>query len=379
MLRRGVKSRLLVKHKSGAGPEVEELRRSRLGRWALFHAQRIERRTGYQLVLHPSSPGVPFEQRLRDADVLHVHDVHSSFVNPGAIVRWSRRLPVVWTLQDMWAVTGKCIYSYDCDRWRTGCGSCPQLADWPPVERDRTDFLWRWKRRLFADARIQLVCPSRWLAEIVKASPLLGRMPVEVIPNSVDTNVFRPGRDDGARRALGIADDAIVVAFGSHAAVPRKGFAHLLAATAERRARGEWTILAMGEPLASARGEPGIVWAGTVAGSEPMSRLLRCADLLALPTLADNLALVILEAAATGLPCVAFDAGGTREVVVDGETGVLVPVRDDAALGRAIESFAADPSRRAAMGAAARALAVREFDDAVVAARYEDVYRRLLA
>lgn len=378
MLRRGVKSHLLVKVKTGAGPEVEELSRTRLGRWALFHAQRIERKTGYQLVLHPSSPGVPFEKRLRDADVLHLHDVHSSFVNPGAIARWSRRLPVVWTLQDMWAVTGKCIYSYDCDRWRTGCGSCPQLADWPPVERDRTDFLWRWKRRLFAGAQIRIVCPSHWLAGIVKSSPLLGRMPVEVIPNSVDTNLFQPGRDDAARRALGIADSAFVVAFGSHAAVPRKGFAHLLAATAARRARGECTILAMGEPLASARGEPGIVWAGTVAGSEPMSRLLRCADVLALPTLADNLALVVLEAAATGLPCVAFDSGGTREGIRDGVTGILVPVGDTAAIGRAIEGLAADPPRRSAMGAAARAFAVSDFDDSVVAARYEAVYRRAI-
>ena len=376
MLRRGVKSRLLVKHRSGNGPEVEELRRTRLGRWALFHAQRIERTTGYHLTLHPSSPGAPFAERLASADVLHVHDVHSGFVNPGALARWSRRLPVVWTLQDMWAVTGKCIYSYECDRWLTGCGACPHLTDWPALERDRTDFLWRWKKRLFDGARMQLVCPSEWLAGIVRRSPLLGQMPVEVIPNSVDTRTFRPGRDDDMRRSLGIAPSAAVVAFGSHASVPRKGFAHLLAATADARRSGNLVVLAAGEPLESAKGEPGIVWAGTVGAGEPMARLLRAADLLCLPTLAENLALVLLEAAATGLPAVAFDVGGTREAVRDGETGLLVPPKDDAALAAAIGALAADPARRASMGDAARALALRDFDDDVVAARYEAVYRR---
>lgn len=379
MLRRGVKSRLLVKYRSGSAPDVEELRRTRVGRWALFHLQRIERRTGYQLVLHPSSPGSPFAERLASADVLHLHDVHSSFVNPGAVARWSRRLPVVWTLQDMWAVTGKCIYSYECDRWLTGCGACPHLSDWPVLDRDRTDFLWRWKKRLFDGARFRLVCPSEWLAEIVRRSPLLGRLPVEVIPNSVDTRTFRPGRDDELRRTLGIAPSAVVVAFGSHASVPRKGFAHLIGATAVTRRSGDVVVLAMGEPLASAKGEPGIVWAGTVGAGAPMARLLRAADLLCLPTLAENLALVLLEAAATGLPAVAFDVGGTREAVRDDETGLLVPSGDTSALAAAITALVGDPARRASMGGAARALAERAFDDDVVAACYESLYRSVTA
>ena len=377
MLRRGVKSRLLVKYRSGDGPEVEELRRTRLGRWALFHAQRIERRTGYHLTLHPSSPGSPFTERLASADVLHVHDVHSSFVNPGALARWSRRLPVVWTLQDMWAVSGKCIYSYECDRWLTGCGACPHLSDWPALERDRTDFLWRWKKRLFDGARIQLVCPSEWLAGIVRRSPLLRQMPVEVISNPVDTRTFRPGRDDELRRSLGIAPDAVVVAFASHASVPRKGFAHLVEATAALRRTGIVVILSIGEPLESAREEPGIVWAGTVGPGEPMARLLRASDLLALPTLAENLALVLLEAAATGLPAVAFDVGGTRDAVRHGETGLLVPAKDDAALADAIGALAGDASRRASMGGAARELAESAFDADVIAARYDALYRAL--
>lgn len=380
LLELGHASRLLVKSRNGhEAPHVEELRRTRAGRWLLFHAQRIERSSGFHLMLHPSSPGRPFAERLDATDVLQLHDVHSSFVNPAAAARWSRRLPVVWTLQDMWPVTGKCIYSYECDRWKTGCGACPHLGDWPALEKDRTDFLWRWKRRLWMDATFHLVCPSEWLAEIVRKSPLLGHRPVEVIPNSVDTRTFQPRDSAPLRAELGIGSAAVVVAFGSHASVPRKGFSHLLAATSERRSRGSIVVLAMGEPLASARDEPGVVWAGTVPAGEPMAKLLAVADILCLPTLAENLALVVLEAAATGIPAVAFDAGGTREAVRPGETGLLVPTGDTHALAGALHALADDPARRRTMGAAARTFAAESFDDRVIAGRYEALYRGVLA
>ncbi len=379
LLRRGVASRMLVKERLGDAPQVEELRRTRVGRRILFHVQAFERRTGLQYFFHPGSPGRPFERRLAETDVLHLHHVHANFVNPAAAARWSRRLPVVWTLHDMWAFTGKCIYAYDCARWKTGCGECPQLRDWPELDRDRTAFLWRWKRRLWADARFHLVCPSRWLADRVKESPLLGRLPVSVIPNSVDSTVFAPGDGAAVRARLGIPRGTFVVAFASHPATPRKGFAHLLDATSSRRRDGRCVVLAVGEPLDSARDEPGIVWAGPTPTGAPMAELLRAADVLCLPTLAEVFGLVLLEAAATGIPTVAYDVGGTRDAVRDGETGLLVPVGDVASLRGALDAVCDDQGKRAAMGAAGRRLVEREFDDAVVAERYERLYREIAA
>jgi glycosyltransferase involved in cell wall biosynthesis len=377
LLKRGVVSRMLVKERLGGVPDVEELQRTRFGRRLLFHVQAFERRTGYQYFFHPGSPGRPFERRLAESDVLHVHNLNANFVNPAAAARWSRRLPVVWTIQDMWAFTGKCIYAYDCDRWLTGCGACPQLGDWPPLDRDRTDFLWRWKKRLWEDARFRIVAPSRWLADLAKRSPLLRHLTVDVIPNSVDTSLFAPGPGDGVRARFAIPRDAIVVAFGSHPATPRKGFAHLLEATSARRRDGRVVVLAVGEPLESARGEPGVAWAGAVAAGAPMAELMRAADLLCLPTMADTLPIVLLEAAAVSIPSVVYDAGGSRDAVHDGETGIVVPVGDVAVLGRAVDALCDDPGRRAAMGAAGRRRMQSEFDDALIAGRYEALYREV--
>ncbi len=374
---RGVDSTLLVRHRAGDGdPGVEELRRTRLGRWTLFHLQRIERRTGYLHLLHPASPGAPFEARLEDAHVLHVHNFHAGIATPAALARWSRRLPVVWTLHDLWAATGKCIFPEGCERWTTGCGSCPQLGEWPHADRDRTAFLWRWKRRLWSTAAFHIVTPSRWLAEQVARSPLLRGHPVDVLPNAIDTGVFRPGDRDSALRELGIAGGVGVVAFGSHPAAPRKGFVDLLDATADARAAGRVVVLAMGEPLADQ--PPGVVWTGTLAPGAAVARRLAAADLVCLPTRADNLPLVLLEAAATGLPAVAYDVGGVGEAVLDGRTGLLVPAGDRTGLRSAIDALLGDPARRAAFGRAARELAEREWAADVVAARHEALYRRIL-
>jgi glycosyltransferase involved in cell wall biosynthesis len=75
---------------------------------------------------------------------------------------------------------------------------------------------------------------------------------------------------------------------------------------------------------------------------------------------------------------VATDIRGCRQVVDHQNTGLLVPVRDPAALADAIETLAVDPDRRRSMGLAARVRAEAEFDDRRVVARTLDTYRRLL-
>ena len=81
-----------------------------------------------------------------------------------------------------------------------------------------------------------------------------------------------------------------------------------------------------------------------------------------------------MEAAATGLPIVATNVRGCRQVVDDGTTGLLVPVADVGALRAAIGALAASPDRRRAMGAAGRAKAEREFDEREVVRRVMDAY-----
>jgi glycosyltransferase involved in cell wall biosynthesis len=102
-------------------------------------------------------------------------------------------------------------------------------------------------------------------------------------------------------------------------------------------------------------------------------------DLFVLPSRADNLPMVILEAMARALPVVATRVGGVSEVVEDGRTGVLIEPEDVSALAAAIEALASDPTRREAMGSAGAQRASQLFDPNEIAARLVDLYAEVRA
>jgi glycosyltransferase involved in cell wall biosynthesis len=108
-----------------------------------------------------------------------------------------------------------------------------------------------------------------------------------------------------------------------------------------------------------------------------VDRLLPGADVFLLTSISEGIPLTVIEAMAAGLPVVATDVGGMREVVAEGVTGLLGPAKDDAALATCISRLAGDASLRRAMGAAGRARAKNHFDEPRMAADYGRIYREL--
>lgn len=104
-----------------------------------------------------------------------------------------------------------------------------------------------------------------------------------------------------------------------------------------------------------------------------VAKLLSDADLAVLPSWREGLPKALLEAAASGLAMVATDVPGCREIVIPNENGLLVPLRDGAALADAIETLMEDDAKRATFGKAARSLVERELCDSVIIAKTLDV------
>ncbi len=107
--------------------------------------------------------------------------------------------------------------------------------------------------------------------------------------------------------------------------------------------------------------------------------VMRGLDCFVLPSRVEGISNTILEAMASGLPVLATDVGGNRDLIVPGVTGVIVPADDVAALSAALAALATAPSRAAAMGRAGRATVEREFSLPAMVAAYENVYERVLA
>lgn len=208
---------------------------------------------------------------------------------------------------------------------------------------------------------------------------------IRLVHNGVDLMQFQPRPPDGSlRRALGVPDGAPVV--GSVGRFVRfKGYGNLLDAAAQiQRTRPgvHWLLVGDGElreDLEARSRRRGLASQVHFTGwRDDVPEILALCDLFVLPSVNEHFGRVLIEAMAVGRAVVATDAGGVPEIVVHGETGLLVPPADPIALARAVEALLGDPPRAARLGAAGRRRAESTFSLASHVAAVENVYRAVL-
>ncbi len=211
------------------------------------------------------------------------------------------------------------------------------------------------------------------------------------MPNGVDAELFAPGDDStGLRERLGIGPDDLVAAFVAtlDRAHHFKRLDVAIDALAALPDESLHLVVAGGGELldgfrARAR-EAGVAGRVHFLGAVPHAELpdvLRAADLFVLTTEPpESFGIVLIEAMACGLPVIATDYPGVRAVVADGETGLIVPPGDPAAVARALaELRAAGPERRAELGERGRARAVREWSWPTLVDRMDGAYAEAIA
>ena len=211
---------------------------------------------------------------------------------------------------------------------------------------------------------------SHWLAE--EAAAIAPGVEPVVAPMPVDPSLFAP-RTGAAPR-----DRLLFVGKLNE----QKGIAHLLRALAAMRAKPTLDIV-VGPgsdegPMRSLAVQLGIeqqlVWHPLMPQAE-LAKLYRGMTALVAPMVGEGLGLIAIEAALSGLPVIAADSGGLRDIVVDGATGALVPPADARALASALDALLARPDQGAALGAAGRQHALGAFSPDTVAKRYAQLYR----
>lgn len=323
-------------------------------------------------------------------DVVHCHNLHGGYFDLRVMPWLSRQLPVVLTLHDTWLLGGHCTYSLDCQRWRTGCGHCPDLTIPQAIRRDATATNWRRKQGIYAQSRLYVATPSRWLMQKVEQS-MLAPAVVEsrVIPNGVDLRSFHPAGGGTARAALGIPQDTRVLLFA--AKHPRRNVwkdyqtVRAAAALVAERLHGQRVLfIVLGEDAPSERvGQAEVRFVPFQNSPEAVARYYQAADVYVHAARADNFPNVVLEALACGTPVVATAVGGIPEQVRglraadvelrggDGElnghsaheaTGVLVPPIDAEAMAAAVVMLLADDDLRMRLGRNATEDAQRRFN-----------------
>ncbi|HYK94616.1 MAG TPA: glycosyltransferase [Candidatus Dormibacteraeota bacterium] len=358
-------------------PLVGRVRGARRARLALRSAHPLEyaraRWSGREYFDYPGSRRI-LEIPPARPDVVHLHNLHTEYFDLRSLADLSSTVPVALTLHDEWTYTGHCAYGIECERWRVGCGACPDLTIYPSVRRDATHENWLAKRAIYEQSRLYVSAPSSWLLDRARESVLAtAAADWRLIPNGVDLRVFRPAEKAHARELLGLPQQPLILLFAANRARANrfKDYATIAAATdlvaAGLRNRNLLLIALGGEgpPQFLANGElRAMPWEHEPAR---VAAFYQAADVYLHAANADTFPTTVLEALATGTPVVATAVGGIDEQVrslagapgawsgaafdADVATGVLVPPHDAAGMAAATIALLANDALRAQLGA----------------------------
>ncbi|MBN1286719.1 MAG: glycosyltransferase family 4 protein [Anaerolineae bacterium] len=392
--RASLDSRMLVLHKDGDDPSVTSML-PLLGRLAREYTKAMLRLELVPLHLYSRRQPVPWGlawapnpvARLAGqsgADLVHLHWMNHGFMPVASIPRLKQ--PLVWTFQDLWAVTGGCHYPGDCTRYRQACGACPQLGS--TRQHDLSYWtLWR-KKRCWRNLDLTIVTPSRWMAECIKSGALFRDARVAVILTGLDTDRYRPLGRRLARQTLSLPTDKKLILFGAvnSTSDPRKGFQYLQPAL-RRLADEEWAGRAeQAELIVFGASEPPdppdlgmrAHYQGHLHDDISLALLYSAADVMVVPSVQEAFGQTATEAMACGAPVVAFGATGLLDIVEHRHTGYLAQPYEAGDLARGIAWVLEDDARHAELARRARRRIEDQFTLPRMAGRYIDLYTELL-
>ena len=327
--------------------------------------------TGTRLEAHPW---------IREADVICLNWINQGMLSLAGVRRLGRLgKPIVWTMHDMWTLTGICHHALECDRYKKQCGHCPFLGS--HSDRDLSRSVWEKKRDLYDEVPIHFVPVSNWLAEKARESSLLKGRDITVIPNAfpvetfsyepigdasvwgIDTSrrliLFGAARIDDPIKGLGYTIDALNFIFDDY---PEIASSAAVVFFGDIRDRSLLDRIRFSH-----------FHAGRISDQKILRSLYSYSDVVLSTSLYETLPGTLIEGMAAGCLPVTFGEGGQSDIVEHLKTGYIAHYKDPEDVARGIMwALAQKPDRRALHEEVSR-----RFAAPAVAARYLDLFNRV--
>lgn len=312
-----------------------------------------------------------------DADILHVQWIGADSFNTSFWkVLANETRPVVWTLRDMWVMTGGCHFSAACDGFTSACRACPYLPT--GSQRGHTQFQYK---KTHIPQTATFVSISHHFKSLAEKSTIISQRPHRVIFNSVappDSLVPRLQ----ARKALGISPEKIYVGSGAlNLNDTRKGagtLAHVLNNFRDQRDI-HWLLFGQNldkiiDPL-----PPQIHDFGLVRSTQALGHIYAASDIFVMPSLQESFGKTTAEAMLSATPVIAYDNTPAEDMIEHGKTGWLVPHGDHENFYKTLLSaLALETETLASMGRAAQDFARKNFSLESIAKKHIELYAELM-
>lgn len=280
-------------------------------------------------------------------DIIHAHNLHGEYFDLRYLKTLSKKVPVLITLHDEWLYTGHCAYTIQCHRWKTGCGSCPDLTRYPGIKHDLSAFNFQRKKEILDHSKLFIVTPSKWLMNKVDLSILSG-IKKKIIPYGIDQNIFFPTEKNKIRNELGIPQNDFVILFvanhaNNNAYKDQKTVISSISKIKNEQNKNISFISLGGNIYSRKNGKITKIDIPYQSDQKQIAKFYQAADVFLHAAKADNYPLTILESLCCGIPVIATSVGGISEQIKEGITGFLIPSEDPTSMALKIDHLLNSP------------------------------------
>jgi len=322
---------------------------------------------------------------VKNADIIHLHWVNHSFLNPKHLAEIAKlNKPVIWTFHDSNAFTGGCHVRYSCDHFEKECGNCPLLVDAGPD--DISHKIWLQKNEAYSGLDFTVIAPSSWMLASVKIAGLMKGKDAIQIPNTLESDIFKPSDKISAKRAAGLPEDKFIFLSGFMPSRKdlHKGTSYLLESMAFLKERAgiaadKIELVVFGNRNAEDVPEFPFKtsFLGTISDDKKLAACYAAADAFLTTSVEDNLPYTVMEALACGTPVIAFTTGGIPDMVQHEHNGYLATYRSSESFTDGMEWIIKHPDRET-LNQNARKSVLNNFSENIIAEKHIQLYNKLL-
>jgi len=345
----GIDARMLVIDKQSSDPLVGVMGSKWLNKWnflaerlGVFLRNGMKRDTLFKIDTGSHGINLAKHPWVKEADVVCLNWVNQGTLSLKGVKQLaSAGKRIVWTMHDMWNCTGVCHYSFECEKYKDICHSCPLLMT---KGDDLSTTIQEKKRSLYKQVPIHFVAVSHWLAECCKSSKSMSDSDLSVIYNAFPIQDFDCERLSGEIEGIP-ANKKIIVMGARRLDVEVKGFkelietTHYIAQNKPELAQKIHLVLYgdLHDKSLLSKIEIPCTYLGSIGSTQQLSTLYRHSDIVLSTALYENLPGTLIEGQASGCLPVTFGQGGQADIVEHLKTGYIAEYKDPASVAAGIE------------------------------------------
>lgn len=274
-------------------------------------------------------------------DVIHLHNIHGYYLNYKILFEYLKTYEgkVVWTMHDMWPVTGHCACTLDCTKWQNKCHSCTLKNEYPKTILSRAEKNYFLKKDCFSGVKnMTIVTVSNWLKSEFEKS-FLSNYEIKVLNNGIDLNLFCPTESD-FRKINNLEDKKVLLAVADRW-VERKGYYDFIKLSNLLDDDTKLVMVGLTEEQKNSL-PSNILGITRTDNQKQLIEIYTAADLFVNLTYSDNFPTVNLESLACGTPVLTYKTGGSPEMLT-GKTGFVVEQKDIEGVAKIIKDYKKTP------------------------------------